>query len=221
MRDPHEIHEAEEAWLDRLDLGTDKPVVLDVGANIGGFSAAILDRWPQARVVCFEPNPMSVGRLRERLNRKVTIVPAALTEQPGYETLYYDGGPDVLASLHKRDLSYQGMVHGKLEVSVPAYKLSDFIPEGGVDLLKIDTEGHELAVLKGGGRDLLRCRTIYWEFNSCNLASRTFFKDFWDLLDPEFAIRLIQPDGDSVGIHHYTPLLEDFDAHRDFVAVRV
>lgn len=218
-RDPHEIHEVEERFLDRLDLGIDAPVIHDVGANIGGFASAALDRWPEAKVTCWEPNPASIDRLRERMGNRVAVIPTALSDLSGSVTLYCDGGPDVLASLHKRDLGFQGMTHGSVEVTVPAYRYSGFVT-CDVDLLKIDVEGHELAVLKGGGSMLKYVRRIYFEFNSCNLASRTFFKDFWDLLTPRFLIAEINQDGEPVAIPRYTPLLENFDAHRDFLAVR-
>jgi polynucleotide 5'-kinase involved in rRNA processing len=53
-----------------------------------------------------------------------------------------------------------------------------------IDFLKIDTEGHELAVLEGASNALkagiIRC--IQFEFNEMNVVSRTFFKDFKNIL---------------------------------------
>jgi hypothetical protein len=50
--------------------------------------------------------------------------------------------------------------------------------------MKIDTEGHEYAVLQGSQELLQRgaFRLIQFEFNQMNVMSRVFLKDFYDLL---------------------------------------
>ena len=62
---------------------------------------------------------------------------------------------------------------------------------GFVDLLKIDTEGSELAVLKGArqllDRNAIGC--VHFEFNEMNLVSRTYLRDFRVLL-PEVPGRI-------------------------------
>jgi hypothetical protein len=50
--------------------------------------------------------------------------------------------------------------------------------------LKIDTEGSELEVLKGAEKMLCNKKIdiIQFEFNSLNVISRVFLKDFYDIL---------------------------------------
>lgn len=221
MTDPHEIHPSEAAFLDGLTFRFPNPHIFDVGANIGGWTAAVLARWPEADVVCFEPNPTALLGLQKRLDFGVFVAPFALSDEVGKAWLYHDGDADALASLHKRDLGFQDQTHGSLRQEVQVQTLDQWLKGREVDLLKIDVEGNELSVLLGAGRHLSNCRSIYWEVNSCNLASRTFFKDFWDLLFPRFAIYQVMSDGKlSPEIIKYTPSLEDFAAHRDFFARR-
>lgn len=66
-----------------------------------------------------------------------------------------------------------------------------------VDILKIDTEGHELAVLRGAHGLLARGAVGYiqFELGVANLDTRTFLKDFVDLLEPGYRIYRILRDG--------------------------
>jgi hypothetical protein len=50
--------------------------------------------------------------------------------------------------------------------------------------MKMDIEGHELFALRGAKRALARgvIRPLSFEFGTGNINSRTFFRDYWDLL---------------------------------------
>jgi hypothetical protein len=62
-----------------------------------------------------------------------------------------------------------------------------------IDFLKIDTEGHELAVLSGGSRLLREKRIghIQFEFNALHVFSRAFFRDFRNILSDYELYRLL------------------------------
>lgn len=63
-------------------------------------------------------------------------------------------------------------------------------------MLKIDTEGHELNVLKGARLTIAKgmVDVIQIEFNEMNVISRTFFKDIIDIL-PGYDFYRLLPDG--------------------------
>jgi 31-O-methyltransferase len=66
----------------------DGATVLDVGANVGGFSVALAQRYRDLRLVLFEPIPDTFALLQrnaERLlsNARVTLVPAGVWSAPG------------------------------------------------------------------------------------------------------------------------------------------
>jgi hypothetical protein len=89
-----------------------------------------------------------------------------------------------------------------------------FAPDAGiekVDLLKLDVEGHELAVLAGAINSLDRgvIRAIQFEFGGANIDSRTYFQDFWYLLRRSFRIYRILPTG-LYEISRYSEHLEQF-----------
>ena len=53
-----------------------------------------------------------------------------------------------------------------------------------VNFMKIDVEGAELLVLQGASHSLKAkaIDSLAFEFESANIYSRVFFRDFWDLL---------------------------------------
>lgn len=68
------------------------------------------------------------------------------------------------------------------------------------DFMKLDVEGNESAALRGAGRSLAakRIKALSFEFGSGNANSRTFFHEFWDLLQPlGYTIHRIWPGGNS------------------------
>ena len=166
-------------------ITSDKPVFIDVGANTGNYSLALLDQYPGASIHAIEPHPINYSRLTERMpSSKVKNHNIAIGERGGKLTLYdradFDGSPH--ASLHKGVISE---IH-KQEINafeVVVETLDDFITSERVDhidLIKIDTEGNEFAVLRGASKILeqgkLDC--IQFEFNEMNIVSRVFFNDF-------------------------------------------
>lgn len=166
-------------------LGLTKPLCLDVGANVGGYSRMLLDHFPEARIICMEPHPATFAELQSNLKHKAELIPKGAGELPGNLTLYdrsdSEGGgsehatlyPEVITGIHQQNSH---------SVQIEITTIDDVLAEkeiAEVDLLKIDTEGHELAVLKGAA-NLIKSRgvkIIQLEFNVMNLVSRVFVAD--------------------------------------------
>lgn len=144
-------------------------LVLDVGAYHGWY-VDMLRREVGYRgpVVSFEPNPDALRILRPRAEHDPLweVRPVALGDKPGRATLQvYETGN--LSSLH--DQSNYARVEWKSEfgaatpVEVQVTTLADELlrPQGSTLLLKVDTQGHDLAVLAGS--DLERIRLLQVE----------------------------------------------------------
>jgi FkbM family methyltransferase len=129
----------------------DGDTVVDVGANIGVFTLKAARQTPKGRVVAVEPAPLNLELLRENVARNrlanAVILDCALSDHEGQGQLY-SRGDYALYSLHlKADLS----------TPVRVSTLDKLFQEQGIracQLLKIDVEGEELAVLRGGAQAL-------------------------------------------------------------------
>lgn len=179
-----------------------EPTILDVGANIGDFSTRIARDYPEAVIHAFEPNPVTFEQLQKNLgDSQCQLHNLGMGSAHSTMTIYVDPAnrstalaslyPEVMKDIHQSDTAE--------EVPVQIGVLDDFCKEqglGNIDLLKIDTEGHEFEVLRGA-RQLLteqKIALIQFEFNSMNIISRVFLKDFYDLLT-DYDFYRIHPKG--------------------------
>jgi FkbM family methyltransferase len=176
------------------------PWVVDVGAHEGRWTTAISAACPGAKVVAYEPSPRSFRRLKASLaGSKHLAVMAGLGSKKARLKLWdYSSGGSEHASIHAAVFSE---VHQRkaTAVSIEIRKLDDEVKRlklGVIDLLKIDTEGNELAVLIGAERLIKagRIRAIQLEFNAMNIASRVFFEDIRRTL-PGWAFFRLLPSG--------------------------
>jgi FkbM family methyltransferase len=133
---------------------------LDVGVHLGMYTRHFA-RFARS-VIGFEANPESANLARQALQGIATIEWVALSSESGYGTLRVpllgvDGTEPALGTLSEAN-KLQGRSHR--EVQVPIRRMDDFeLPPVG--FVKIDVEGHEEAVLKGGERLLERDRPSY------------------------------------------------------------
>lgn len=160
------------------------PIVLDVGANIGNYTEAILKFAPQSKVFAFEPSSKARNKLEERFaeNDSVRVVPFALGKTNSFGTLWADFLGSGMASLTKRKMVHFGIDFNESE-SVEVITLDSWSKSNNIfpDIIKLDVEGHELDVLEGGMETLASAQIVQFEFGGCNIDTRTFFQDFWYL----------------------------------------
>lgn len=128
-------------------------LVVDVGANIGEFTAAFRDLG--AQVVAVEPQPRLGAHLRRRFppGRGVTVVPTAVSDHTGEAQLFCTTA-DALATLEAARATGATGPGAELEwgrtITVPLRTLDALVAEHGTPVLvKIDVEGHELGVVRG------------------------------------------------------------------------
>ncbi len=205
------------------------PVVFDVGANNGEWSAKLAAHMqrPDARFHLFECSPQVLPYLPKRLPRipNPTVVEAAVSEQEGEIVLHTPIRGSGLASVHaRRDVSVSRETYES--VTVPAITLDGYVHRNGIDridLLKMDIEGHELAALRGAVQTFEAgiIRTVSFEFGSANVNSRTFFRDFWDFFDERgFKLHRIIAGGGVVAVPRYGEDLEYFRGATNYIAHR-
>lgn len=159
-------------------------LAVDIGGNIGDYSAALRKKNPKLEIHVFEPSATNVVKLRHRFadDVNITIVPVAVSDESGLGTLYSDRPGSSLSSLTKRKLDHFNIEFQRQE-AIRVIRFEDYwgdaLKERHLDIVKIDVEGHEFATLSGFGRALTAVRVLQFEFGGCNIDSRTYFQDFW------------------------------------------
>ena len=197
-----ELHALE--FASRSLHGTTATVVIDVGANIGQFALLAAAILKPARIHSFEPSRDAFSGLQATIHAAaldgiIDPQPFALGDCEGEAVLYSSHHGAAIASLYNL---HNPPVEFKPECSeaVTVTTLDKFCAENGIQdigYLKIDVEGHELSVLRGAQRLLAerRIRFVQFEFGEANIDSRTFMRDFFELLGADFEFYRIVSNG--------------------------
>jgi FkbM family methyltransferase len=134
----------------------DRPVVFDIGANVGNHSVGLRDI--AGTIYAFEPNPLMHQRLVWTIARSgvdnIVPVQLALSDRSGHGWLETDNRGIERGTLARKD-------KGGLPVEVAtgdAFAARRRLTR--LDLVKIDVEGHEPQVLRGLAATIERFRPI-------------------------------------------------------------
>ena len=188
--------------------------IFDVGTNIGEWAASVLEINPGVNLHCFEPDPTTFANLEKRsFPSNVRLNQIGLSDKPGETELFTYGELHAMNSIYLRTAGVKAHSRQKIELStVDLYCQTNGVDR--VDFLKIDVEGHELAVVRGAEQTLRAGRVglAQFEYGGTYIDSRTFLKDVWDFitqLDAGYQFYKLFPDG----LRHapsYQPRFEDF-----------
>jgi FkbM family methyltransferase len=169
------------------------PRILDCGANVGLASLFYKRRYPAARITAFEADPTIAALLAHNLRANgaadVEVVAAAVWTETG-EISFQADGADAGAVASSGDGRSVGTVR------VPAIRLADRLVGERIDLLKLDIEGAEVAVLIDCASALQNVNAILLEVHEFDPNRRTC---------PEL-LQLLGGCGFAYAVTHVTPL---------------
>jgi FkbM family methyltransferase len=139
-------------------------VIFDIGANIGSMALRFAQHAAFVKIYAFEPTNFAYNKLLRNLSlnpelaQRITPVQLFLSDQTisdhhlkAYSSWRVDGSAANVHPLHGGTI--------KSAESVPAVTIDDFCLEnkvGRIDLIKIDTDGHEFCVLQGARRMVVK-----------------------------------------------------------------
>ena len=133
------------------------PVVVDIGANAGFFCLFVASIRPEARIVCCEPIPANFAQLSRNAainpHLDITALPIAVYDRTGRIQLVVESENafTTAATVFPMD--------GRIPVEVECISLRDLFDRHDlerVDLLKLDCEGSEYAILYRCPADYLK-----------------------------------------------------------------
>lgn len=215
-----------EAFLLRTtaSLFSDRPFVIwDVGAHHGHWALGARSQFPQASIHCFEIVP----QIAQELARRLGSAPLTTVHNFGLS----DAETEHLVHLNTVHTSTNSIAPRAGGVYFGADAETVLCRSSTCDrvaaalepptLLKIDVEGHEVAVLRGA-RGLLesdaRPIAIQFEYGETYIPSHATLKDVYDLLSPQgYAIGKLYPNHVRFKPYEYA---DDNFRMGNFVAVR-
>ncbi|MBI5403063.1 MAG: FkbM family methyltransferase [Ignavibacteriae bacterium] len=216
----------EKNLLDKILIKYKNPVIFDIGANVGNYSESIKLLSPDSTLFSFEPHPKIYKSLEASSKKsKYKAFNIALGKEESKLMLYdYENNTEGTehASLFKE--TFEKFYNEKVtSYEVDVITLDKFVKEnniGTINLLKIDTEGNDYNVLLGAKESLTNGKIdiIHFEFNSMNVYSRVYFRDFFELLSNFDLYRLLPKS--FIHIKKYEPIHCEIFAYQNIVAVR-
>ena len=217
-------------WLTQHNQREYPLCVFDVGANKGQFLSVAKATFSGLSIVvhAFEPSPTTYSFLCQNTEKfsNVVLNNFGLGEKAGDFMLYSDSPGSVLASLSQRRLDHFGLNLNCSE-TVRIETLDHYCELNQIhhiDLLKLDVEGHELSVVKGG-RVMFEQHAIdmvTFEFGGCNIDTRSYFQDFWYFFQ-EIGMGFIYRITPTGYLFPITKYLETYERFRttNYVAARL
>jgi FkbM family methyltransferase len=140
---------------------SDRPRILDCGANVGVAAVWFRQRFPDAQIVAFEPDPVVYDVLRQNVR--------TICSDYGFElvnaAVWCDESPELAFAAEGADAGRIATEADPQPTVVRAVRLRSYLQEP-VDLLKLDIEGAELAVLEDCRDQLHRVRNLFVEYHS-------------------------------------------------------
>ena len=160
----------------------DVKIFLDIGSHKGTYTDLILNNFQNCKSYLFEPQKHIFKFLKKKYKKKknIYIFNYALSNKRSIQTLNINQH-DLTSSLSKFDeknsylkikaklfsTTSKKMIYKKEKVKTQ--KLVNLLKSRkikNIDLLKIDTEGHEFQVLKGLNNEIKKVRYILIEFHN-------------------------------------------------------
>lgn len=152
-------------------------VVIDVGANEGQFAKFIAARFPASQLYCFEPLPNAYQKIKAWAESnppgRINVFNMAIGDSEGVLDMFYHAEHSASSSLlQTTDLTgtlypltkEQQCIKVRLSTLDDAlvHVFDDLLPE---ILIKLDVQGYEDRVIRGGGKIFGKAKAVILEVN--------------------------------------------------------
>jgi len=184
-------------------------IFFDIGAEKGDWTYFVRNKRHDLYIHLFDPNEETLEIRQNRFigDKKIVINTCAVGNNTEDIEFFVD-----TYSLHRRRSVNRP---GENLTIVKSIKLDDYIKKNNIEevfFIKMDIEGHELFALQGAIESLKKGKIKYiqFEYGACDIDSRTYLKDFYDLInDYNYKIGKIHPNHVE-NIANYDRLRENF-----------
>lgn len=147
-------------------MGINPNAILDIGAHTGQFHSWSKRVWPDVGVFMIEANPLHESHLDKlaMMNGDNYLI-AALGDEEREVTFYTRSDkPHTEGNSYYKEANYWDIPQLVQESKIKLKKLDNiFEDEATFELIKIDTQGSELDILKGGTNLVSRAKAVVLE----------------------------------------------------------
>ncbi|RZL69864.1 MAG: FkbM family methyltransferase [Pedobacter sp.] len=155
----YEIYKKE---IYKFECFNSKPIIIDCGANIGLSTLYLKQRFPNANIIAFEPDPNIYQALQKNMISHgyldIICKNEAITDEDKVLDFFSEGGHSGMIVKSSKD---------KPTISVKGIRLKSFLKNyKSVDFLKIDIEGEESKVLYDIAEELKKVDRLFLEYHS-------------------------------------------------------
>jgi FkbM family methyltransferase len=180
-------------------------IALDIGANKGEWTLLLIDRRPDARVLCFEIVPQTAEKLSSTFASfpAIDVFEHGLSNQSANIEVFWNRTASNTSSISPRP-EHDQFKDAAIEIVPCRVERGDDVILNlnlqRIDLMKVDVEGHEVEVIKGFSNTLmdekLRPSIIQFEYGATYLPGRHNLYEVYELLTPHgYTIGRIYPKG--------------------------
>lgn len=175
--------------------------IFDCGSNVGEYTLEIFKQIKNSTIHCFEPSLDTYNKLIRNTEHLTNIIynNIGIGEATKEVMLYKSSEISALASVYKRNLEHINVTLNLTEkikiTTLDKYCLTYKIEN--IDFLKLDVEGNEYNAFLGANRLISekRIKYIQFEMGGCNIDSKVFWKEIYQLLNPYYKLYRIISDG--------------------------
>jgi FkbM family methyltransferase len=154
--------------------------IIDIGANTGSYAEHLKTIFGAERVIAFEPQEKHAAKLRRR---GFEVCSVALGDENGTAELNintHDASSSLLPLGAPHLEEWPELAETGVKAPVPLRRLDDCVPQDLADdiLIKIDVQGYEIPVLRGGAKTFGRARLVLIEMSFVPMyAGQPLFHD--------------------------------------------
>lgn len=218
----------ENNFLSKLKNKNKINIIFDVGSNTDAYG---YEYFKKAKIFAFEPHPHTFKKFKKKWQNKNRVkgFNYAVSNKVGKIKLW-DFADDadlkrtqpssqlstvykpIIEHIHQQKTQFFWVKATTIDQFMEKHKIEQ------IDLLKIDTEGHEYQVLRGAKKAIKekRIKIVQFEFNEMNVFSKKFLIDFMNLL-PNFDFYRLLPNG-MVSLKNYRPITHEIFGFQNVVA---
>ncbi len=132
----------------------DKSSIIDIGAHIGSFSLAAAKRFPNTKILSFEPSPSNYKILRKNIYinkfKNIKSFNNAVSSKEGKISFFIDSINSAASSIYNSN---------GIEVKVPSITIEKIFNENRISkcaFMKVDCEGAEYNILLNAPDEILK-----------------------------------------------------------------